>query len=118
MKKVLLFSAMLFCFSMNAQEVAAVKDTIVTVVIPDTAPTSGGLLAWFDWAVGNWDAVFSLLLSILWLVEVGLRVIPTKGDYTIVTKIRSFLESVRFLRIFKNRAVGGGEFVTKVELKK
>lgn len=96
---------------LNNNKVAIGQDTTIVIPVPDEFPAGG---TWSDiiaWLFRNWDSLLGSLTAVVLALEIALSAIPTKKDYSILTKIRQFLDSARYLKWFTgNRATGGGTY--------
>ncbi len=61
----------------------------------------------------NFDAVLTGLIAFLSVLEVVLRVVPTKGNFSLLMRLIVILDG---LKLVKNRKTGGGSFVAKTEV--
>ena len=97
---------------LNDNQVTIGQDTTIVIPVPDQFPSGG---TWSDiiaWLIRNWDSLLGSLTAVVLALEIALSAIPTKKDYSILTKIRHFLDSARYLKWFTgNRASGGGTYV-------
>jgi len=126
---IFLFMMLLFStvgFAQEAQQVAPevqVQSDTVVIPTPDQLPTKGEdqttiEYVWelLSYLIGNWRDILGSLSALVLAIEVVISAIPTSKDWSLLTRIRKWLDNARLVSLLtKNRKSGGGAFKVKSE---
>ena len=112
------FLVALLCFSatgIQAQDFVEVKDTTIIIDEPGQFPSNPTFSNVLSWLISDFPRFIGLLISLISVIEIVVRVIPTNSDWSIFNRIIKFLEGIQNFNPFKNNTTRGTVYKTVVK---